>query len=470
LFEIQFPDTQGISVRGGGRFLAGIRPSVAMSPKISIRLLAAQSDQRLVKLVHEGHERAFEALVHRYRRPLLHYCRRAMRMSNGRAEDVLQNAMLQAWLALARGTEVRDLKPWLYRIVHNAAVNAMRDSSESDGELTDAIQATSAVASESDLDRRLAVGEALADVAALPRMQSQAMFLTAVDGHSHDEVASALGITHGAVRGLLYRARATLRSAAAAITPQPLVSWASGGGSSVPTAERVAELSTAGGAFGTTGLLLKGVVVAVTAGALATGATVVHLHQHGVRRPGGRTPSAHVARSAGTGGSTLARAAETTSMSPTGTVTGLRDARARARAGVGHGTRGFGPAGAAPTQLVRRVSPASSPQFGAEHDSLQGVAPSGRHSDGQGDSGTNADVADAGGQGSANASGGHGGQNSGGSGTQGSGSPHNGPRVDGSGVGNVSGGGGPVSPLGGAGQTVAPEDHPGGESTNGSGG
>lgn len=47
-----------------------------MSPRISIRLLAAQSDQRLVALVKEGHERAFEALVQRYRRPLLRYCRR----------------------------------------------------------------------------------------------------------------------------------------------------------------------------------------------------------------------------------------------------------------------------------------------------------------------------------------------------------------------------------------------------------
>ena len=96
-----------------------------MSPRISIRLLASQSDQRLVALAGEGHERAFEALVQRYRRPLLRYCRR-LRLGDARAEDVLQQAFLQAWLAFARGTDVRDVRPWLYRIVHNAAVNAMR--------------------------------------------------------------------------------------------------------------------------------------------------------------------------------------------------------------------------------------------------------------------------------------------------------------------------------------------------------
>src|ERR1700704_2525555 len=96
-----------------------------MSPRISIRLLAAQSDQRLSALAGEGHERAFEALVHRYRRPLLRYCRR-LRLSDARAEDVLQQAFLQAWLAFARGAEVRDVRAWLYPIVHNVRINALR--------------------------------------------------------------------------------------------------------------------------------------------------------------------------------------------------------------------------------------------------------------------------------------------------------------------------------------------------------
>src|SRR2546428_5922958 len=101
-----------------------------MSPRISIRLLAGQSDERLLALVRDGHERAFEALVYRYHRPLLRYLRRAVGVSDSPAEDVVQQALLQAWLALVRGTEVRDLKPWLYRIAHNTAVNAICGSGE----------------------------------------------------------------------------------------------------------------------------------------------------------------------------------------------------------------------------------------------------------------------------------------------------------------------------------------------------
>jgi RNA polymerase sigma factor (sigma-70 family) len=245
-----------------------------MSPRISISLLASQSDQRLAALAGEGHERAFEALVQRYRRPLLRYCRR-MRLGDARAEDVLQQAFLQAWLAFARGSEVRDVRPWLYRIVHNAAVNAMRANAEGHSELTESVQAGAALAGESNVQRTMAVRDALTDVAALPQMQQQAIFLTAVDGQSHDEVADVLGISEGALRGLLYRARTTLRSAAAALMPPPLLAWAAGGpGAAAPSAERLAELSTGGGALGVGGLLLKGAVVAVTAGAVASGATV----------------------------------------------------------------------------------------------------------------------------------------------------------------------------------------------------
>ncbi len=92
------------------------------SPSVSVRLLRTQSDARLVELARAGHERAFEALVERYRRALLGYCRRQL-LPHERAEDALQQGLLQAWLALREGVEVRHARPWLYSIVHNTALN-----------------------------------------------------------------------------------------------------------------------------------------------------------------------------------------------------------------------------------------------------------------------------------------------------------------------------------------------------------
>ncbi len=250
-----------------------------MSPRIPIRLLAGQSDQRLVALVEQGHERAFEALVHRYRRPLMRYCRR-MGLSDSRAEDVIQQSLLKAWQALSEGCGVRELRPWLYRIVHNAAVNAVSRGPEPHVQLTDALQSAVAPALDAEPGARMAVRDTLGHVARLPEMQRDAIVLSAIEGRDHEEVASVLGVSNGAVRGLLYRARSTLRSAAAALTPQGLLGWI-GRGEAMPAAERPAELAAGAGAAGAASAAIKGALVAASAGVLATGAAVVHSSSHG---------------------------------------------------------------------------------------------------------------------------------------------------------------------------------------------
>ncbi|HEY2535530.1 MAG TPA: sigma-70 family RNA polymerase sigma factor [Solirubrobacteraceae bacterium] len=254
-----------------------------MSPSVSARLLLTQSDARLVAFARAGHERAFEALVRRYRGPLLGYCRRLL-LSEERAEDALQQALTQAWLALRADTDVQNAKAWLYRIVHNSALNALRVSGYDYCTLSESL--TGAGAPQEDLDRRIAVREVLAGLAALPEMQREALLRTAVEGSSHRETARELGVSEPALRGLVYRARATLRATAGAFVPGPVVSWALSSGSGAPAGERVAEVGLGAGGAGVTGLLMKGGAMAVTAGVLAGSIAAVHAHQVPVKRQG----------------------------------------------------------------------------------------------------------------------------------------------------------------------------------------
>src|ERR1700704_4752851 len=93
-------------------------------------ILRSQTDERLVDLVRAGHEAAFEAIVARYRRPLLRYCGGIL--SGGRAEDAVQQTFLKAFDAMRRGDSQLNLRPWLYRIAHNTALNALRHKSLTD--------------------------------------------------------------------------------------------------------------------------------------------------------------------------------------------------------------------------------------------------------------------------------------------------------------------------------------------------
>ncbi len=228
------------------------------------------SDARLVELARRGDERAFELIVRRHRASLVSYCRR-LGLGDTRAEDAVQQAFLSAWLALCRGDEVRDLGPWLGRIAHNRAINALRSGA---GVQELHPEAEPAAVVRAGLDERLALRHTLAAVAALPPRQRDALILSAVEGRSYEEVASALGVSPGAVRGLLHRARETLREGAGALTPLPLArglaGWLRRGGGE---ATRLAATAPPGG-----GTALRAAAAAFGTVALATGVAVGPLH------------------------------------------------------------------------------------------------------------------------------------------------------------------------------------------------
>src|SRR5689334_25314121 len=217
-------------------------------PSMSGVLLRTQSNDRLVALARDGHERAFEAIVERYRGALLRSARRYL--PDARAEDALQQAYIAAWSALQRGDDVRDLRAWLYRIVHNTALNQLRVSGYDYAELDDALRGSEAP--QEEMERRAVMRQTLTGLAALPERQREALLRVAIEGRSQEEVARELGVSEGAVRQLVHRARMTLRAAATAVVPMPLAEWAAAAsastGASAPMAERIAELLGGGGA------------------------------------------------------------------------------------------------------------------------------------------------------------------------------------------------------------------------------
>ena len=235
-----------------------------MAPLLSAPLLRTQSDRRLAALAADGHDRAFEAIVERYRRPLQRYLRRLL--SEALAEDVLQASFVRAWQALRAGTEVRDLRPWLYRIAHNQALNTLRAA----GAALPPSAEASPVSLEAEVERREELRETLHGIEALPARQRAALVAIAVADRPHADVARELGMSDGALRQLLLRARTTLRAAATALTPYPLMSWLAGG--QEVTAARVADVAAGAGG---TGVALKASAAMLAAGAVVAGGPAI---------------------------------------------------------------------------------------------------------------------------------------------------------------------------------------------------
>jgi RNA polymerase sigma-70 factor (ECF subfamily) len=144
-------------------------------------------------------------------RPSLHrYCAR-MVGSVVDGEDVVQEAMLKAYLALPSIDKIDNPEGWLFRIAHNTALDFLRRKVRMPELLTEEELAMIAAPEEHDPD----IAEtSLRTFLRLPSLQRSAVILKDVLGHSIEEVSSAIGVTEPAAKSALQRGRVRLRELA----------------------------------------------------------------------------------------------------------------------------------------------------------------------------------------------------------------------------------------------------------------
>jgi len=152
----------------------------------------------------------FLAVVENVRPELHRYCAR-LTGSVIEGEDIVQETLAKAFYALSLATETPPLRPWLFRIAHNTAMDFMKSHGrkyvEARAELDDLVV---------EIDDRpdpIVVRAALSRFLTLPVSQRSAVILKDVLGHSLEETADTMGVTVAAVKSSLVRGRAKLREA-----------------------------------------------------------------------------------------------------------------------------------------------------------------------------------------------------------------------------------------------------------------
>lgn len=236
--------------------------------------LRCQPDARLVLLAREGNDSAFEEIVRRYRAPLVAFAGGIV--PTHRAEDVVQEVLTKAHAALPATDGVLKLKPWLYTIVRNRALNDLRDerAHEQLDESIDGVPQPPEIAA-----HREELGHLVARVKELPGAQRTALVQRELEGRSHQEIATSMGATPGAVRALIFRARTSLRDGVGVLVPIPLLRAMLGG--TLQSDAGGAGLGAAGLTAGGGGIALKaGGALAVGALAIGSGLALDHGRSH----------------------------------------------------------------------------------------------------------------------------------------------------------------------------------------------
>ncbi|HEU4704369.1 MAG TPA: sigma-70 family RNA polymerase sigma factor [Sphingomicrobium sp.] len=179
--------------------------SEVAAPAAISRLL---SDERLTQRAVGGDERAFGAIFRRYHQPLYRFCL-AIVGNPEDAQDALQNTMMKVLRALPGEERQIDLKPWLYRIAHNEAIDLLRRRRQT--RPLDVEHAAPGYGLAEDAETRERLRRLLADLRELPERQRDVLVMRELAGLDFDEVSSALGTSHAVARQTLYEARLSLR-------------------------------------------------------------------------------------------------------------------------------------------------------------------------------------------------------------------------------------------------------------------
>jgi RNA polymerase sigma-70 factor, ECF subfamily len=161
----------------------------------------------------------FQSIVQSIRPELHRYCAR-LTGSVIEGEDIVQDTLAKAFFALGTVHELPPLRPWLFRIAHNTALDFLKSHGR---KLTDPRADMADVAGFDDAPDPFVTRLALARFLTLPVIQRSAVILKDVLGHSLEEAAETMETTEMAVKAALVRGRSRLREDPGASAPEPFI-------------------------------------------------------------------------------------------------------------------------------------------------------------------------------------------------------------------------------------------------------
>ena len=180
------------------------------------------TDAEVMLELKAGNMAAFDVLLNKYRKPIIHFMFRMVH-NQAVAEELAQEVFLRVYRSRETYRAEARFSTWLYRIATNLGVNHARDTrhersastvylDEPDAETgttPDVADATPTV--EADLLRAERMKAIRDHVMSLPERQRTAVLMHKYEGLDYKQIGEVLKLSESATKSLLFRAYQTLR-------------------------------------------------------------------------------------------------------------------------------------------------------------------------------------------------------------------------------------------------------------------
>lgn len=164
-------------------------------------------EEQMIALCRQGDLAGYRLVYDRYSGPLLRVAHRLLGSAQD-AEDAVQETFLRLFRGIGGFRSGARFSTYLFQILHNTCIDFVRKRKPARYDISDAAAAEGLAVPASH-----EMGYALAQaVDRLPGKMKAAFVLFAVEEFSQDEAAAILGITAGALKKHVHRARRRLRA------------------------------------------------------------------------------------------------------------------------------------------------------------------------------------------------------------------------------------------------------------------
>lgn len=167
------------------------------------------SDEQLVKIIRSSDKELYAEIIERYQEKLMRYAGYIIGDEN-MAEDAVQDAFIKAYINLNGFNVKKKFSSWIYRIVHNEAMN-MLSRQKKQIPMNEKIEHDSGVNLEDEFIKNELTSRAHHCLEQIPLIYKEPLSLFYLEEKSYEEIGDILRIPIGTVGVRISRAKSMMR-------------------------------------------------------------------------------------------------------------------------------------------------------------------------------------------------------------------------------------------------------------------
>ncbi|MBL7053649.1 sigma-70 family RNA polymerase sigma factor [Patescibacteria group bacterium] len=171
--------------------------------------LKKMTDEQIIEYVRTKDEEAYSQIINRYQNKLIRYSNYLIN-DNDDAADIVQNSFIKAFINLNNFNIKKKFSSWIYRIVHNEAINAIKKN-KYELPITDKMD----FKSEEDIEMEFTKKEIQAMIhnclSQIPLLYSEPLTLFFIEEKSYSEISDILRVPVNTVGTRIKRAKILMK-------------------------------------------------------------------------------------------------------------------------------------------------------------------------------------------------------------------------------------------------------------------